>query len=165
MKISCYRTDHNFAVSSIISGPLPEATLTESDRRIMSDLVGFGWIWSDSFGFGRIWPDFDFWLIRSIWSDSVGFGRIWTDSVGFGRIRSDSVRFGRISSDLVGLVGFGRIRSDLVGVTPGRGPSTIAGFAKPESLVFPLGRSLPLDGCKGSEDPQGFRHFLLMYHS
>ena len=52
-------------------GPLPEATPTESDRRIMSDYVGFG----------------------RIWSDWVGFGLIWSDLVGFGRIRSDLARF------------------------------------------------------------------------
>ena len=86
MKISCYRTDHNFAVSSIISGPLPEATLTESDRRIMSDLVGF-WFLVNSVYLVR--------LCR-IWSDSVVFGRIWSDSVGFGRIWSDLVGFGQI---------------------------------------------------------------------
>ena len=52
-------------------GPLPEATPTESDRRIMSDYVGFG----------------------RIWSDYVGFGRIRSDFVRFGRILSDFVRF------------------------------------------------------------------------
>ena len=68
----------------IIRGPLPEATPTESDRRIMSDLVGFGRIRSDLVVFGRIWPDL------------VGFGRIWSDSVGL-------VGFSRIQSDLVGV--------------------------------------------------------------
>ena len=57
-------------------GPLPEATPTESDRRILPDSAGFGPIWSDSAGFGRIWSD----LV-----EAVGFGRIWSDSVGFGR--------------------------------------------------------------------------------
>ena len=38
-------------------GPLPEATPTESDRRIWSDLVGFGRIPSDSVGFGQIQSD------------------------------------------------------------------------------------------------------------
>ena len=61
---------NNFPASKLsynITGPLPEATPTESGRRIGSDLVGFG----------RIWSDLD------------GFGRIRSDLVGFGRIRSD----------------------------------------------------------------------------
>ena len=33
-----------------MTGPLPEATPTESDRRIWSDLVGLGRTWSDSVG-------------------------------------------------------------------------------------------------------------------
>ena len=62
-----------------LEGKVPSQKLlrpnpTESDRRILPDLVGFGRIWSDLVGFGRIW------------SDSVGFGRIWSDLVGFGRI-------------------------------------------------------------------------------
>ena len=40
----------------------------------------------------------------------------------------------------------------------------IAGFAKPGSFVFPLGRSLPPAG-KGSVGPRGFSHFLSLYHS
>ena len=137
-----------------IQGPLPEATPTESDRRIVpdlvgfdrlwSDLVGFGRIWSYLVGFGRIWLDFDFWSdsdsvgfcrigsdlvgFGQIWSDLVEFGRIWTDLVGFGQIWSDLDGFGRIWSDLVILVGFFRIRSDLVGFGRssfwGRGPNT-----------------------------------------
>ena len=70
-------------LSTAPDGPLPEATPTESDRRIMSDLVGFGRIRSDSAGFGRI-----FMLVNSVtWSNSVGFGRTQSDLVGFGQIQ------------------------------------------------------------------------------
>ena len=69
------------------AGPLPEATPTESDRRI---LPGFCRIQSDSVRFG---------LIQS---DSVGFGQIWSDLVGFGRILI-SGKFGRNWSELVGI--------------------------------------------------------------
>ena len=41
----------DFAYISYV-GPLPEATPTESDRRIWLDSVGFGWIWLNSVGFG-----------------------------------------------------------------------------------------------------------------
>ena len=74
-------------------------SFTFFDRRIMSDLVGFGWIWSDLIEF--------LFLVNSV------------NSVGLYRIRSDLVGFDRIWSDLVG---FGRIRSVSVGVAPGRGP-------------------------------------------
>ena len=104
-----------YSINGSKKGPLPEATPTESDRQIWSDLVGFGRIRS-GFGLDSVW-------IRS------GFGRIRSDLVGFGRIRSDVDGIGWIWSDLVGLgriwsdlVGFGRIWSDLVGVAPGRGP-------------------------------------------
>ena len=50
-------------------GPLPEATSTESDCRILPDLVGLGRIRWDLDGFGRIRLD------------SVEFGRIWSDLV------------------------------------------------------------------------------------
>ena len=79
---------------SFCKGPLPEATPTESDRRIVPGL------WSDLVGFRRISSDFV--GFRRILSDLVGFGRILLDLVGFGRILSDSVRFGQI----------GRIRSE-----------------------------------------------------
>ena len=80
---------------------IQEATPTESDRRIMSDLVELGRILIfDKFGqFGRTL------------SDLVGLCRIWSDSIGFGRIWSDLVVFCRIQSDLVG---FSRIRSRLI---------------------------------------------------
>ena len=55
-------------------GPLPEATLTESDRQIWSDLVGFGRIRSDSVGFGRIFGKFG------------QFGQTLLHLVGFGLI-------------------------------------------------------------------------------
>ena len=42
--------------------------------------------------------------------------------------------------------------------------STIAGFAKPGSFVFPLGCSLP-PASKGYLGPRGFNHFLSSYHS
>ena len=48
-----------FCLSTYIGGPLPEATPTESDRRILPDLVER--IRSDMVGFGRIRSDFDFW--------------------------------------------------------------------------------------------------------
>ena len=77
---------------SDISGPLPEATPTESDRRILLDLVGFCRIWSDSVGF--------WFLVNS--SYFVVFSHILSDLVGFGRI--------------------GWIRTNSFGVAPGRGP-------------------------------------------
>ena len=54
-------------------GPLPEATPTESDRRILPDLVGFDRIPSDLVRF------------RQIRSDLVGFGQILISGK-FGRI-------------------------------------------------------------------------------
>ena len=97
-----------FLFWSLFQSPLPEATPTEFDRRILPDSVGFGRIQSNSVRIGQIWSDFDSWLI---WSELIGIGRILSDSVGFGRIWSDSVGFGQIWSDSVG---FGRIWSELV---------------------------------------------------
>ena len=99
-----------FSENHLKIGPLPEATLTESDRRFMSvlvglcqfwaHLVGFGRIRSDSVGFGQIWLDlvgFSFFENNSV--NLVGLGRIWSDAVGFGRTRSDLVGFGWTRSD------------------------------------------------------------------
>ena len=110
-----------------ISGPLPEATPTESDRRIWSNLVGFGRIQSDLVGFGRIQSDLvGFGRIRSElaglgWISISGkFGRNWSESVGIGRNLSELDEIGRNWSESVG---FGQIWSDLVGVASGRGPN------------------------------------------
>ena len=117
---------------------LPEGTPTESDCRILPDLVGNGRIWSDSVGIGRNWSDSV--VIGRNWSELVGFGRIVITGksgrnqsqlselvgigrnlsylVGFGhnrRNRSDLVGFGRIWSEWSDLVGFGWIWSDLFG--------------------------------------------------
>ena len=88
----------------------------------LSDLVGFGRIWSDSVGLGRTRSD-----------NLVGFGRIiWSDYlVGFGRIWSDLVGLGRIGSDWSNSVVFGRIWSDSVGVAPGRGPLRLISVSIP----------------------------------
>ena len=111
-------------------GPIPEANPTESERRILPDLVGFR-IRSDSVGFGRICSDlvgFGQILISGKFGRNrselvgVGIGRIWLDLVGICRICSDSVRFGRNGQIWSDSVGFGRIWLDSVGVASGRGP-------------------------------------------
>ena len=94
-----FRTE---GAKSAKGGPLPEATPTESDRRILPDLVGFGQNWSDLVGIGRYWSDLVLIFVKfgRNRSELVRIGRIWSDSVGFGRsgrIRSDLVVFGRSS--------------------------------------------------------------------
>ena len=85
-------------------GPLPEATPTESDRRILSDSVGFGQILIIG-KFGRI---------RSDLVCLVGFGQTSSDLVGIGRILILG-KLGWVWSVESDLVGFGRIWSGLVG--------------------------------------------------
>ena len=145
-------------------GPLPEATLTESNRRIPPDLVGFGWI--------LIFGKFGIWLDCRIWLNSVEFG--WTlsdfvkfcwnqsDSVGIGPTLSDLVRIRWNRSDLVGfwslvnLVGFGLTQSDLVGFWSlvnldgfGLTRSHLVGFWSLVNLVgFGLTRSDSVGFCR-----------------
>ena len=61
--------------------------------RILSDLVGFDWIWPDLVGFARLLTVGKF---GRIWSDYVEFGRTWSNLVGFGRIWSALVRISQI---------------------------------------------------------------------
>ena len=102
--------------------PLPDATLTESDHRILPDLVRLGQIRSHLFGFAPIrlyLVVLNLVLFGPLRYNSVRFGRtqsdlvglcqIWSDLDGFGRTRSDLVEFGRILSDSIGL---GRTLSD-----------------------------------------------------